>query len=129
IIITQGEANQALRTLFTSAPWHASASASRQRAVVFLDPYGLSVDWSTLELLARTGRVDVWYLFPRKAVVQQLAHKIHGVDADKRRRLAHMFGGNDWEDEFYKAGPVQAGLFDASTTPGKDRIATPEEIC
>lgn len=128
ISVRTGEANLELQTLFTSQPWSGGPRARLQRGVVFLDPYGMSVDWRTLETLAATKRVDVWYLFPRKAVVQQLARDIRGVDEGKRRKLAQIFGSDEWEEEFYKSIPVQGGLFDPVPTETKGRVATPEQI-
>jgi three-Cys-motif partner protein len=127
ITIRTGEANAELQQLFRSAPW-IGGNAWKQRAVVFLDPYGMSVDWSTLKMLAETKRADVWYLFPRAAVVRQLARDLTAVDADKRRRLSQIFGGDDWEEEFYQARPAQAGLFDKAPVTGSDRVATSEQI-
>ncbi len=112
IMVLPGEANAELRALFTSSPWTDRFHGWKQRGVVFLDPYGMSVEWSTLQLLAETKRVDVWYLFPRKAVVQQLARSSRGLDEGKRRRLTQIFGTEDWEREFYQAQPLQGVLFD-----------------
>ncbi|WP_162254695.1 three-Cys-motif partner protein TcmP [Sphingomonas sp. Root241] len=128
ISVQPGEANVELRALFSSRPWSGGSTAGRQRGVVFLDPYGMSVDWRTLETLAGTKRVDVWYLFPRKAVVQQLAHDLRGVDEAKRQKLAQIFGCDDWEEEFYRSRPIQGGLFDQIPVETKGRIATPEQI-
>jgi three-Cys-motif partner protein len=36
----------------------------RMRGVLFLDPFGMQVEWSTLEAVARTQAIDVWILFP-----------------------------------------------------------------
>jgi len=36
----------------------------RNRAVLFLDPYGMQVDWTTLAAVAQTRAIDTWYLFP-----------------------------------------------------------------
>jgi three-Cys-motif partner protein len=127
IRVTRGEANAELRTLFGAPPWTNDPNHWRQRAVVFLDPYGMSVEWQTLAMLASTKRVDVWYLFPRKAVVQQLAHDIKGVDDAKRRKLAEIFGCDDWEDQFYRSGPKQGGLF-GELEPSKQRIADGNDI-
>jgi three-Cys-motif partner protein len=126
--VKTADANTALQDLFGLPPWSSGPTSARQRGVVFLDPYGMSVDWATLEVLAATKRVDVWYLFPRKAVVQQLAHDIRGVDANKRRKLEQIFGSGDWEREFYNAGPPQGSLFDAPPTTEVRRVATPEQI-
>jgi hypothetical protein len=31
---------------------------------VFLDPFGMQVDWNVIEQLALTKAVDLWLLFP-----------------------------------------------------------------
>lgn len=128
ISISPGEANSELVALFNSPKWTSGSVARKQRGVVFLDPYEMSVNWTTLEALADTRRVDVWYLFPRKAVVQQLAHDIRGVDEAKRAKLAQIFGSSDWEEEFYKALPVQGLPFDERPLETKGRVASPEQI-
>lgn len=127
IIVKRGDANTELTKLFSSAPWGQPTMSRRHRGVVFLDPYGMSVDWNTLQLLSG-AKVDVWYLFPRKAVVQQLAHDIQGIDKAKRAKLDEIFGGSEWEDEFYRARPAQAGLFDPAPADTKGRVASSGEI-
>ncbi len=105
IMVQTADANSALQDLFRSHPWSGGPTSGRQRGVVFLDPYGMSVDWETLRVLAATKRVDVWYLFPRKAVVQQLAHDIRGVvpanGTGSRRSSARTIGSMS----FTRAGP------------------------
>ena len=128
IQIRTAEANAELRKLFSSPPWSSISLGNRQRGVVFLDPYGMSVAWSTLQLLASTKRVDVWYLFPRKAVIQQLAHNIQRVDSAKRDKLSEVFGTADWEDELYRTQPAQISFLDPSVTDSKARLANPAQI-
>lgn len=128
IQIRSGEANAELRSLFSSQPWSGGPNSGRQRGVVFLDPYGMSVNWSTLEILAETQRVDVWYLFPRAAVIHQLANDLDAIDGGKRRSLARIFGSDDWENEFYSSRPAQASLFDPEPIQKKGRHATSNEI-
>ena len=128
IIVHRGDANQQLRTLFSSPPWVAHRDSWKQRAVVFLDPYGMSVGFDTLRMLAETKRADVWYLFPRKAVIQQLANKATGIDQDKRASLNRIFGCEDWEERFYRAQPAQGSLFGEPVAPESIRKATGEEI-
>ncbi len=128
IQVRRGEANVELQNLFASPPWLGGSTSARQRAVVFLDPYGMSVDWKTLEVLAATKKVDVWYLFPRAAVVHQLANDLSGVDDGKRRALARIFGGDDWEAEFYSAKPAQSSLFEIAPEEGKARHASSADI-
>ena len=128
IQVKRGEANQELQALFSSSPWVGTSSSNRQRGIVFLDPYGMSVEWNTLRLLADTKRVDVWYLFPRAAVVHQLANDLAGVDESKRRALARIFGGDDWETEFYSQQSKQPSFFDEMPTDGKRRHASSNDI-
>lgn len=128
IQIRTGEANEELRNLFSSEPWSGGYKANKQRGVVFLDPYGMSVEWNTLKILANTQRVDVWYLFPRAAVIHQLANDFSGIDEGKRRALARIFGSDDWENEFYSEQPAQGSLFDPTPVQKMGRHATPNEI-
>jgi three-Cys-motif partner protein len=128
IQVRTGEANVELQRLFNSQPWRGGPTAGRQRGVVFLDPYGMSVNWETLEILAATKRVDVWYLFPRAAVIHQLARQLSGVDDSKRRALARVFGSDDWEAEFYSAKPKQVSFFDIVEPDQKERHASSEEV-
>lgn len=128
ITVKPGDANAELRSLFSSPPWSAGPSSLRQRGVVFLDPYAMSVEWATLEVLSATKRVDVWYLFPRKAVVQQLAHDIRGIDQHKRRKLSQIFGTDTWEEELYSNKSSQPGLFDDPQINSKGRKASASEI-
>lgn len=44
--------------------WCAHRDWKKERAVVFLDPFGMQVEWETVHTLAKTGGVDLWYLFP-----------------------------------------------------------------
>src|SRR4029078_1508228 len=63
IRVLQGDANKTLCGLIEQATWRQRAK-SQSRGVVFLDPYALQVDWKTLQALASTKVLDVWYLFP-----------------------------------------------------------------
>jgi len=111
-----GEANEQLQQIFTSPPWSGQyGSKGKLRAVVFLDPYGMNVEWKTLELLAKTQSVDVWYLFPINAVTRQLAIDLDKVDKHKQRSLDSIFGTTDWRSELY-APRTNGDLFDMITS-------------
>lgn len=123
-----GDANTELKALFTSPPWRVgSPQSGLQRAVVFLDPYGMNVRWATLKLLAETKRADVWYLFPLHAALRQLAHEHGAVDESKRAALTEIFGTADWEDEFYQASQPVRDLFDLGV-PSRHRVADPDKV-
>lgn len=123
-----GDANVELEKLFASSPWATgSRYTSLQRAVVFLDPYGMNVRWSTLKLLAETRRVDVWYLFPLHAALRQLAHEHGAVDASKRAALTEVFGTDNWEVEFYRTADETCDLFDVGSSR-RERDADPNKV-
>jgi three-Cys-motif partner protein len=122
------DANVELDRLFASSPWmKGSPQSSLQRAVVFLDPYGMNVRWETLKLLAATKRADVWYLFPLHAALRQLAHKHGAVDETKRAALTEVFGTADWEEEFYREAQEARDLFDVGGS-SRERIADPDKV-
>ncbi|WFU09175.1 three-Cys-motif partner protein TcmP [Rhizobium sp. CB3090] len=78
IEVLQGDANSELLKLISKEPWTRKAK-SFSRGVVFLDPFSMQVDWSTLRALAATECLDVWYFFNVQAVTRQLAHDFGGV--------------------------------------------------
>ena len=63
----KGDANERIREILEAPPW-TGPRAWAQRALVFLDPYGMTVRWPTLEMLAATERADVWYLVNLKGL-------------------------------------------------------------
>lgn len=84
IKVIRGEANKTLLELVKGAPWNLR-DRSKSRGVVFLDPYALDVDWATLQALAQTLVLDVWYLFPLEAVLRQLARSYSGVGVKEKK--------------------------------------------
>jgi three-Cys-motif partner protein len=71
------------------------------RAVVFLDPYGMQVEWSLIEALAKTQKVDLWILFPLGVAVNRLLTKGSPPPEVWSRTLTRIFGTEDWKQVFY----------------------------
>src|ERR1700722_10259725 len=112
----RGDANTKLQEIFGAPPWSQQRSGrGSHRAIVFLDPFGMSVKWETLKLLAETRAVDVWYLFPTGAVNRQLASDFAKVDEHKQRALDEVFGSTTWRADIYKVNTAR-GLFDEVVT-------------
>jgi three-Cys-motif partner protein len=63
--VIQSDANQALQSAIKWNEWHST------RGVLFLDPYGMDVEWDTLRAIANTRRVDVWFLFSLSGLYRQ----------------------------------------------------------
>lgn len=93
--IEQGDANDFLKQWCKETDW------KKHRAVVFLDPYGMQVDWQTLEALARTKAVDLWLLFPLGVAVNRLLTKAEPPPDEWGKALTRIFGTKDWEQAFY----------------------------
>jgi three-Cys-motif partner protein len=122
-----GDANTEIRSIFAEPPWKGLVGGRGNcRAVVFLDPYGMNVEWDTLRMLARTQAVDVWYLFPLQAVTRQLSVDISRVDTHKQNRLDDIFGTPDWRTELYQT-QVVTDLF-AQTFNTSTRRVTQQQI-
>ena len=96
ITIVNKEANEYLKEL-TSSNW----KNQRKRGVLFLDPYGMQVSWSTVQSIAQTQAIDMWYLFPI-AAVNRLLRKDATIGSAERNRLNLIFGTEDWEQVFYQ---------------------------
>jgi three-Cys-motif partner protein len=95
ISVVPDDDNSALKSLVANNTWQ------DKRAVVFLDPYGMEVEWSTLEAIASTKAIDVWFLFPLAGLFRQATRKLTDIDPSKRTALVRMFGDDAWEEELY----------------------------
>jgi three-Cys-motif partner protein len=78
--------------------------ASYLRAVMFLDPFGMSVSWETIQAIAATKAVDMWYLFPLGVGVNRLLKKDGNIPDSWKRKLDDVFGSSDWENILYTKG-------------------------
>jgi len=82
--------------------WCSSQDWKSQRAVVFLDPYGMSVAWETIEAIARTRAVDLWILFPFAIGANRMMPSDELPDKDWGMSLTNVFGTVDWMKRFYE---------------------------
>jgi three-Cys-motif partner protein len=89
--ISRFDANDMLVDLCRSRNWR------RTRAVVFIDPFGLQIDYSTLEMLGRTQAVDLWYLVPVFAMYRQVSGEGQ-IHPDGGPRVDAALGTSSWRD-------------------------------
>lgn len=96
IVVVNDDANTAL------LKWSREMNTRRERAIVFLDPFGASVDWAVIQAIAETKAVDLWILFPFGAVNRMLTRdrKPSPSWSDK---LTRVFGTATWEEQFYSS--------------------------
>jgi three-Cys-motif partner protein len=102
----QGNANAILLKACERRWWKS------RRGVVFLDPFGMSVDWSTLEAIAHTRALDVWYLFSLGGTTRNLPLLASQLDSSKRNAVTRILGTEDWFDAFYTIeAPAGSDIF------------------
>ena len=102
------------------------------RAVLFLDPFGMQIPWSTIEVIAKTQAIDLWYLFPLGIAVNRLLTRDGNIQESWRKKLDDIFGITDWKNAFYTSVEPQTqqlSLFDNFTQQNKtEKIANFESI-
>lgn len=96
IVIAPGDANDLLVRWCKKTDW------KKTRAVVFLDPYGMQVDWATIKSIAATKAIDLWILFPLGQGVNRLLTREGPPPAAWADRLTRFFGTEEWRDRFYR---------------------------
>ncbi len=105
IVVVEGDANRAIQSEMAWDGW------KRTRAVMFLDPYGMDVEWATLEAIAATEAIDVWFLFSLSGLYRQATRRSSDIDPSKRAAITRILGTNAWEKELY-SDVGQRDLFD-----------------
>lgn len=95
--------------------WCLSESWRMQRAVVFLDPYGMSVEWSTIEAIAKTASIDLWVLFPFAIGANRMMPSEGLPDTEWGLVLSKVFGSSEWVSRFY-GKRFDTDLFGQTTT-------------
>ncbi|MEQ1895165.1 MAG: three-Cys-motif partner protein TcmP [Planctomycetota bacterium] len=73
-----------------------------RRAVLFLDPYGMQVEWETVRCIAKTQSIDMWLLFPLGIGVNRLTTTSGDIPPPWRARLTALLGTDEWYDAIYR---------------------------
>ncbi len=117
--VINSSANEAVPEICRSIIRHNKSRPKHPiRAVLFLDPYGMEVDWGVLEAISATKVIDLWYLFPIGGALRQVPYDSKKMDEHKHAALTRILGTNEWEQLVYKP-PPQTDLF--GTGPDKER--------
>lgn len=81
-----------------------------KRALCFLDPYKMLLDWKVLCAAAKSKSIEVFIHFPTQDVNRNaLRHERSKVRDDDRARMTRMWGDDSWETVAYSK---QQGLFE-----------------
>lgn len=111
IEINSGDCNEILKKIIENM-------GNYERGVIFLDPYAMDLHWETLEMIARTKKLDVWYLFPISALSRCMP--VNGIpEPSWCAKIKKMLGTDDWQSCLYKESP-QLNLFGDTAIERKD---------
>ncbi|MCY0898850.1 MAG: three-Cys-motif partner protein TcmP [Firmicutes bacterium] len=98
--LLSGDANRQIKE------WIASAANIRGlRGVAFFDPFGMELAWDTLECVAETHALDVWYWFPLSGLYRQTPRSRDKISDDKIASVTKLFGTDQWLRDFYSETP------------------------
>jgi len=90
------------------------------RALAFIDPFGMTVNWSSIEALKGLG-IDLWILVPTGVGVNRLLVKNRDIPKKWLKKLENFLGlpGEIIIEHFYKDKSVQT-LFGEETFTNKE---------
>lgn len=94
-----GDANEKVKSFCQSMQ-------KKDRAIVFLDPFGSQVEWTTIEAIAATNKIDLWYLFPSGVGVFRQISKDGKVHKTHAPSITRLYGTEDWREAFIKPKPA-----------------------
>jgi three-Cys-motif partner protein len=97
IEVRQGRAGDELDELL-----QADLSRAAHRAVVFLDPFGMQISWSTIERLAATKQVEVMINFALGMAIQRALPRSAVLSPGWRETHDRFFGSPDWYGQVYE---------------------------
>lgn len=103
--VVGGDANEEVQRICSEMDWR------KWRGVIFLDPFGTSVHWTTLQAISKTNALDLWYLFPLSGLYRNAPHKKKALNESKRRTLNRILGTSEWETIFYGKRADSQGSF------------------
>jgi three-Cys-motif partner protein len=115
----QGDANRQIHQFCQSTNWR------NTRAVIFLDPFGNQVKWKTVEEIAATKAIDLWYLFPAGLGVHRQIGKDGRIHSTHELSLDDLLGTPDWRKSFVRT-TNEIDLFGMADKV--EKVATPKSI-
>jgi three-Cys-motif partner protein len=106
VYVHQGDCNDVLiNRIFPQVRYE-----DRQRALCILDPYGLHLNWETIQAAGKSKVIEIFLNFPVMDMnMNVLWHRSERVSGNQRDRMTKYWGDSSWESAAY---PTTAGLFE-----------------
>ena len=95
IAVEEGDCGQILRNWMSGKRW------KNLRGVVFLDPFGMQVEWEIIEKIATTKALEIILNFPVGMAIQRLLKNSGEFSDSERRKLSNYFGTEEWYEVLY----------------------------
>lgn len=90
-------------------------SNRKNRALCFLDPYGMHVTWRLFEAAGRSGQIETFINFPTMDIVRNILRPTPELIPPLHiERMNSLWGDDTWRSVAFKQSP---GLFDTISEP------------
>ncbi|MFZ5494591.1 MAG: three-Cys-motif partner protein TcmP [Verrucomicrobiota bacterium] len=96
-----------------------------RRALCFLDPYSLQLDWKVLQTAGHMRSVDIFLNFPIHDMNRNAKRKsIDDVDPTSRARMTKFWGDESWHAAMFSPSKQASlpGLFGEDVTPELEKV-------
>jgi three-Cys-motif partner protein len=109
IRIYEGDCNQLITTEITPRIRYERFN----RGLIFLDPFGMDTEWSTIEQIAETRALEVFVNFPAMALNRTvLPNDPYALTEAQIERMNRFWGSTEWRGDIYEQvstlfGPVE----------------------
>ncbi len=105
IEIYPGDCNEVLRSqIVPTLPY-----SSYKRAIAFLDPFGLALEWETLKAIASTRTIEVFINIPIMDINRNIRRQDKDQISEESRERMTRFWGPGWDADFFEE---QTDLFE-----------------
>ena len=109
INLHNNDANEVIFNICNKINWN------ENRAVIFVDPFGLEIKWSLIEEIAKTKAMDMWYFFSISGIYRQAANNFSKISKGKEKLLTEVLGTDEWKNDLYKQA-AQGDFFSNGTS-------------
>lgn len=84
--------------------------AKNERALLFLDPFGMNLDWKTIQKAGEMKNIEIFLNLPLMAMNRAcLMKNPDKLTIEKIEKMNRLWGSNEWQNLFYKKVPTLFG--------------------
>jgi three-Cys-motif partner protein len=106
IRIREGDCNHIITTEITPRIRYEQFN----RGLIFLDPFGMNIEWSTIEQIAETRALEIFINFPAMALNRAvLPNDPNALTEAQIERMNRFWGSTEWRGDIYEEVPTLFG--------------------